>query len=163
MRYRVEGKLHLWGWMDFKSSINAKIIDYKTEGNYIHWIEFETDIDSDALMKTLDEYGLKIVIEDKAKETPNIDTENEPMMFYKLDKSKQDALIKWINTNFVKVKTLYKDRTSNELKNLYKEFPITNGEFKGAMVEKCGFKYDPNDGVNWYFNISKKSPVFISE
>lgn len=33
MRYRVEGKLHLWGWMDFKSSINAKIIDYKTEGN----------------------------------------------------------------------------------------------------------------------------------
>ena len=31
MRYRVEGKLHLWGWMDFKSSINAKIIDCKTE------------------------------------------------------------------------------------------------------------------------------------
>lgn len=162
MKYKVEGKVHLWGWMDFKSSINAQIIDYKTEGNYINWIEFQTDINTDTLIKILDEYELKIFTEDKIKETPNIDAENEPMMFYKLDKTKQDVLVKWINANFVKIKTIYKDKTSRELKSLFKEFPITNGEFKGAMVEKCGFQYDSNDGVNWYFNISKKSHVFLS-
>jgi hypothetical protein len=54
-----------------------------------------------------------------------------------------------------------KDKTSTDLKELFKEFPVTNGEFKGAMVEKCGFKYDPNDRVNWYFNISKKAPIFL--
>ncbi|WP_160674721.1 hypothetical protein [Clostridium sp. C8-1-8] len=162
MIYRVEGKVHLWGWIDFKSSINARIIDYKTEGNYIRWIEFQTNISDDSLNKILEEYGLKIVTESKVKETPTNDTKNEPMMFYKMDKNKQDILVKWINTNFAKIKTINKDKTSLELKDFFKEFPITNGEFKGAMVEKCGFQYDSNDGINWYFNISKKSSAFLS-
>lgn len=29
MRYRVEDKIHLWGYLDFKSSINAKSLIIK--------------------------------------------------------------------------------------------------------------------------------------
>ncbi|MBZ9688853.1 hypothetical protein G9F72_021255 [Clostridium estertheticum] len=58
------------------------------------------------------------------------------------------------------IKQRYKDKTSLYLKDLFCEFPINNGEFKGAM-DKCGFKYDPNDGTNWYFNISKKFPILL--
>ena len=70
-------------------------------------------------MKTFDEYGLKIVNEDDIKEPPKIDTENESMMFYKLDKAKQDILVKWINANFVKIKTINKNKTSLELKGFF--------------------------------------------
>ncbi|SHK30100.1 hypothetical protein SAMN02745248_02255 [Hathewaya proteolytica DSM 3090] len=163
MRYKVQGEIDLWGWTDFKTRINAQIVDYKTESNHIYWVEFETDLSAGCLNKFLEEYGLKIVTEDQVKEKPTIDNENEPMMFYKLDKGKQDALISWINTNFNKIKGINKDMTSLQLKDFFKEFPITNGEFKGAMVEKCGFQYHPNDGLNWYFNISKKSPALLDK
>jgi len=82
------------------------------------------------------------------------------MLFYEMSKDKQDTLVKWINNNFIKIKTIYKDKTSLNLKQLFCEFTINNGEFKGSM-DKCGFKYDPNDGINWYFNISKKSHILL--
>lgn len=160
MNYRVKGKMHIWGWIDFKEAINATIVDYKSDGNYIFWIEFETISDTFRVENLLRQYDLKICNDYECKKEIKIDLLNEPMLFYKMPKDKQDALVKWINNNFIKIKTINKDKTSLKLKQLFCEFPINNGEFKGAM-DKCGFKYHPIDGINWYFNISKKSPILL--
>lgn len=163
MRYRVEGKIHIWGWIDFKTAINGTIIDYKTDGCIISWIDFETDEEPQYVERLLRQYGLRLCNNRsmKGENVSVVQDKNEPMTVYMLAEDKQRALVDWINNNFIKMKTINKDKTSNDLKELFVEFPITNGQFKGAMVEKCRFQYDPNDGVNWYFNISKKSPVFL--
>lgn len=161
MRYKVKGNIHLWGWVNFKNAIKGVLVDYKVDGNITYWKEFETDVDAKIVENIIMEYGLTLCNNEifNVEKSNNIQNNNEPMTFYKMSVEKQESLTNWINNNFVKIKTVYKNRTSSELKELFKEFSVTNGEFKGAM-DKCGFKYEVKDNINWYFNISKKSPVF---
>ena len=35
IKIKVTGKLHLWGWQEFKEAIDGDIVDYETNGNVI--------------------------------------------------------------------------------------------------------------------------------
>lgn len=81
---------------------------------------------------------------------------NNPKEFEKLSKKKRDILCEWIENNLnIRTKTINRRITSYRLKHKFeksdKGFYITNGCFKGAMME-MGVKH--SNGVNWCFNIS---------
>lgn len=61
MRFKVAGELRLWDWIYFKEEIDGKIVDRETNGNYIYWIEFETNKDMDFVEKALNKYNLSMV------------------------------------------------------------------------------------------------------
>jgi hypothetical protein len=56
IKYKVSGKLHLWGWTNFKDEINGRIIDYNTFGNVINSITYE--VDKEIKDGVLQKYGL---------------------------------------------------------------------------------------------------------
>lgn len=163
MRIKVTGNVHPWVYLShFKDAIKGTVVDKETDRNVICWVEYETDEDEQTVKKIMEEYELELLTNAISNEkTKNIKDLNEPMTFYELSEEKQNSLLNWISKNFICINSINKYKTSLELKELFREFPISNGEFKGAMVEKCGFRYDPHDGVNWYFNISRKSPAFL--
>lgn len=89
--------------------------------------------------------------------TNRIDSPDE---FDELEQSQKETLLDWCN-DFNKIKSINKNHSSYYLKHVFersdKGFYITNGAFKGAMLE-CGFTYKPiSDSPNWYFNVSQKS------
>ena len=43
MQYKCYGKLHIWGWTEFKEKISGKIVSYDTTGNIINFIIFEVE------------------------------------------------------------------------------------------------------------------------
>jgi hypothetical protein len=57
VKYKVSGKLHLWGWTNFKDEINGRIIDYNTTGNIINSITYE--VEKEIKNEILQKYGLK--------------------------------------------------------------------------------------------------------
>lgn len=77
----------------------------------------------------------------------------------------QEKTFAWIRQSLVPRKTVLKDTTSYGLKHKFENetgIYLTNNEFKDAMME-CGYEpYDPNE-LNWYYCLSKKSPIFIRE
>mgnify|MGYP000932178475 CR=1 FL=1 len=86
---------------------------------------------------------------------------NFPDEFKKLSESEQQDLINWCYS-IAKIKSINLKRTSYGLKHIFENskngFYITNGAFKGAMLE-CGFDYKPvsSSSPNWHFNVSEKS------
>lgn len=90
---------------------------------------------------------------------------NQPEDFNNLSGEQKDQLLEWIKSNLQKIKTINKNHTSYGLKHYFEYdkknggFYVTNGQFKGAMLE-CGFiKYEIPEifGINWEFNVSEKS------
>ena len=77
----------------------------------------------------------------------------------------QSLLCSWIKENLFPIKTFTCQSTSYGLKHIFENSPngfyITNGMFKQAM-KVCGFLVKDESETNWTFNISKKSPVFLS-
>lgn len=91
------------------------------------------------------------------------DFENEPSEFNNLSNPQQEILLDWISQNLSPIKSFNSKHTSYGLKHLFEDskkgFYIYNGAFKGAML-KLGFEPQNEKDVNWYFNISEKSPAF---
>lgn len=94
-----------------------------------------------------------------------MDIADKPSDFYNLTKEEQETLTSWIMSNIIPTKkTFYSSVSSYGLKHCFERsdvgFYIHNGAFKGAMLE-CGFLIKDKSELNWYFNISKKSPFII--
>lgn len=87
---------------------------------------------------------------------------NHPLAFLQLSPSETRALIDWIKANFKPIKTANKNYTSYGLKHIFEKsecgFYITNGMFKGAMLQ-AGFDPVDKQDLNWVFCISQKSPA----
>ncbi|MBV1727136.1 MAG: hypothetical protein KUA32_03915 [Candidatus Desulforudis sp.] len=85
---------------------------------------------------------------------------NQSSAFYNLNDDEQKELLRWIRENLKKTKTFNTWDSSYGLKHLFEmsanSFYVTNGTFKGAMLE-AGFKVKDPYRINWHFNISKKS------
>lgn len=85
---------------------------------------------------------------------------NSPLEYKKLEIWEQLILKTWINENFVKRITVNKYHSSYEQKHIFERSPdgfyVTNGAFKGAMLD-CGFDKHSEDGIKWYFAITEKS------
>ena len=86
-----------------------------------------------------------------------------PEQFEKLTSEQKEILCSWIYGNIVPRKTVNRSYSSYGLKHFFEDsargFYITNGQFKGAMLE-CEFDPDDEDEKNWCFRISESSPAF---
>lgn len=92
---------------------------------------------------------------------------NQPEHFKKLNQVKQKALLEFCYS-INKIKTFNTRHSSYGLKHLferrYREVLtgtfegsyVTNGQFKGAMLE-AGFEVKDKSQLNWHFNVSEKS------
>ena len=87
---------------------------------------------------------------------------NKPEDFYNLTTEEKDILRNWIRSNLKPIKSVNKRHSSYGLKHYFEKdkvnrgFYITNGQFKGAMLE-YGFKPYIEYELNWQFCISEKS------
>ncbi|WP_455810151.1 hypothetical protein [Clostridium butyricum] len=84
------------------------------------------------------------------------DCNDNPSDFINLSVEEKNILCEWILENLnIKTNVINERITSYGLKHKFerskKGFYITNGCFKGAMIER-GFLH--SNGVNWCFNIS---------
>lgn len=92
---------------------------------------------------------------------------DDPKHYEKLTTRKKEALLEFCNS-FEKIKGFNLDNTSYGLKHIFEDLysqelhgekfgsSISNGQFKGAMVE-AGFEVKDKRAQNWSFNISKRS------
>lgn len=81
---------------------------------------------------------------------------DEPASYYLLSKSQQNKLHDWIKKNLIpyEIKTYNKHHTSTQIKHAI-PFYVTNGEFKGAMLE-AGFTPKEISKRNSIYKVSKK-------
>lgn len=96
------------------------------------------------------------------KERKNNTGLNDPGEFYKLDPETQaqyslsqksvEPLLKWINLNLTERKGFNYRFSSYRLKHLL-PFYVTNGAFKGAMLQ-TNFRVVDKTKLNWNFNIN---------
>jgi hypothetical protein len=88
---------------------------------------------------------------------------NHPNEFDKLSPEEQLTLSSWVATYLEPIKSFNERHTSYGLKHLFESseegFYITNGAFKGAMLD-CGFRVKDETALNWAFNVSEKSRAF---
>ena len=92
---------------------------------------------------------------------------DNPDHYKELSDRKKEALLEFCNS-FEKIKGFNLDNTSYGLKHVFEDLyrkelhgemfgsSISNGQFKGAMVE-AGFEVKDKRAQNWSFNISKRS------
>lgn len=84
-----------------------------------------------------------------------------PEAFDTLPVELQQELLEWVKCGFIPMKNINYNHNSYSLKGMF-EHPrktyITNGQLKGAML-KAGFRSNSDVALNWYFNISEKSPA----
>ena len=82
-----------------------------------------------------------------------------------LDDEYRQTVITWREKYFTRSKTMYLDICSYGLKQILEQdtgIYLTNGQFKGAMI-LSRFTSKNIDELNWYFNISKRSPAIYME
>lgn len=86
-----------------------------------------------------------------------------PEGYFKLTSVQRESLCIWISDNIFPRNTPNLNYNSYSLKHMFEHdkggFYITNGQFKGAMID-CGFFPINEEEKNWRFCISQKSPVF---
>ena len=86
-----------------------------------------------------------------------------PEQYEQLTTAQKAILCVWIKTNLLPKRSVNRKHDSYSLKHLFEDstlgFYITNGQFKGAMLE-CEFDPDVEDEKNWCFRISESSPAF---
>ncbi len=92
---------------------------------------------------------------------------DQPEEFEKLNQVKKDALLEFCYS-INKIKTFNARRSSYGLKHVFERkyrealsdtfesSYVTNGQFKGAMLE-AGFDVKDKSRLNWHFNASEKS------
>lgn len=84
--------------------------------------------------------------------------------FEKLGTVQKLILVDWIKNHFEPIKSWNLKNSSYGMKGIFERsengFYITNGAFKGAMLE-CGFNVKDKNALNWNFNVSRKSLAFI--
>ena len=82
---------------------------------------------------------------------------NDPAEFHSLNAYKREQLLNLCN-GLEKIGKINKNHSSYGLKHLFERHGgyITNGMFKGAMLE-AGFKVDNPNDINWCFNVSNRS------
>lgn len=84
---------------------------------------------------------------------------DQPEDFNTLSEERKKFLLDWIRKTFTPVKTVNMYHTSYGLKHKFSDseggFYITNGQFKGAMLQ-AGFIPHQEWELNWRFRISKK-------
>ncbi|RIO71025.1 hypothetical protein [Staphylococcus borealis] len=92
---------------------------------------------------------------------------DNPDHYEELSDRQKEALYKFCNS-FEKIKGFNLDNTSYGLKHVFEDLyrkelhsedfgsSISNGQFKGAMLE-AGFEVKDKRAQNWHFNISKRS------
>ncbi|MGD9679223.1 MAG: RNA-binding domain-containing protein [Vulcanibacillus sp.] len=86
---------------------------------------------------------------------------DRPSDFMNLDDETRRKVLAWCEKYFVPSQSIYLDMSSYGLKHILEkdtDIYLTNGQFKGAMI-LSGFIPKSIDELNWYFNISKKSPA----
>lgn len=86
---------------------------------------------------------------------------DNPTKYTELSDEEKVSLQSWINCNLAYRQTINKTLDSYFLKDLYQKSTghyVTNGQFKGAMLE-AGFKVLDKNAQNWVFNVSKRSPA----
>lgn len=90
----------------------------------------------------------------------NYTCKDSPNEFDDLTPTEKSILLNWINQNLIKIKSINNKHSSYFLKKLFENsnqgFYITNGQFKGAMLESK-FEIKSKYEQNWYFNVSEKS------
>lgn len=90
----------------------------------------------------------------------NYTCKDSPNEFNDLSSTEKSKLLTWISQNLTKIKSINNKHSSYTLKKLFEKsnqgFYITNGQFKGAMLESK-FEIKSKYEQNWYFNISEKS------
>lgn len=83
-----------------------------------------------------------------------------PEEFDKLSASQQETLLAWIAINLKPIRSVNRRCTSYGLKHFFEAsrdgFYITNGMFKGAMLQ-AGFFTSDEAQKNWHFNVSARS------
>lgn len=60
MKYKCTGKLHIWGWTDFKQAINGNIVSYESDGGIIISITYE--VEKPINKKVFEEFGIDFKI-----------------------------------------------------------------------------------------------------
>ena len=82
---------------------------------------------------------------------------NEPECYIDLNDKYKKALSDWIDERFEKAMIAYRSSTYGLKHDFERETGIfvTNGEFKGAMLE-AGFVAVNKDEINWHFKIKDK-------
>jgi hypothetical protein len=82
---------------------------------------------------------------------------NEPECYNHLNVDDKKALREWVDKRFEKARSVYRT-SSYGLKHEFEEktgIYVTNGEFKGAMLE-AGFVAANKDELNWHFRVKNK-------
>lgn len=91
---------------------------------------------------------------------------NNPTNYEELSIEQKEILQDWIFKNFEIAERFNLTHTSYGLKHLFEKSPegfyITNGQFKGAMLN-AGYKVKDHKELNWHFNVSKRSVKAIRE
>lgn len=116
--------------------------------------------------KAIMEYGSRLLDCPLATHLPRDDRWNDAVNDYadfsRLTPDEANVLCEWIKNSFIPIRTPNKNHTSYGLKHIFERskngFYITNGQFKGAMVE-CDFHPVDRYKLNWVFRISKRSPA----
>jgi len=84
---------------------------------------------------------------------------NDPQHFNTLTDIQKKKLCEWIGATLCHRITINKNHTSYGLKHIFEHsrngFYVTNGTFKGAMLE-CGFTKH-SEGLNWSFCVTERS------
>ena len=86
---------------------------------------------------------------------------NPPDRFNEMAEKDKKIAVQWLDGNIQPRKTPLPDWSSYGIKHLLErdtKLYMTNGEFKGAMLQ-CGYKPVDAYELNWYFCISKRSPA----
>lgn len=106
----------------------------------------------------------KTIIKDGHPVSVFSDGTKEKELVSDLPKEQQLELLKWVYQGFVKTKNPTDVMSSYGLKHRVEEqtsIPyLHNNQIKDAMLI-CGFKVKDMNELNWYFNISKTSPVIV--
>lgn len=102
------------------------------------------------------------VIQFPIKKTKPFSEANNPIEYHNLPEYKKQALKRWINKALkpFETKQYYPHHSSYGLKHKFESsvvgFYVTNGQFKGAMLE-CGFIPKDQEELNWVFKLGKNA------
>lgn len=91
-----------------------------------------------------------------------VHSKDESRHFNELSEDEQDKVLAWIKANVKPRQTPLKYRTSYGMKHVLERrtnIYMTNNQFKEAML-RCGFYPVQIDALNWWYSISKASPIF---
>lgn len=94
-----------------------------------------------------------------------VHSKDEDNHFSELSEAEQEKALAWIRANIFPRLTPLKRRTSYGMKHTLERrtrIYMTNNQFKEAML-LCGFYPAQTDALNWWYCLSKKSPVFVRQ